>query len=357
MLKALVLAGGQGTRLRPLTYTRPKQLVPVAGRPVLHYVMDQLANADIHDVGVILSPETGSQIQKALEENPWNHHFTYILQEKPLGLAHAVKVAQSFLADSPFVMYLGDNLIGTPIRTFVEAFHTHHPDALILLKEVENPRAFGVAVVDESGRVIQLIEKPQHPPSNLALVGVYLFTPKIHEAIERLKPSWRGEYEITDAIQGLLDQGCPVHSHILEGWWLDTGKKDDLLEANRTVLDDWIQRRVAPSAQVIESEIVGRVEIREHARVFRSVIRGPAVIAPHAVIEDAFIGPYTTIGAGAVLRNSAVEFSVILEEAHVEGIDRMADSLIGARSRVRKIHTNFHRAVRLFLGDDAQVEI
>ena len=354
-VKALILAGGKGTRLRPLTHTLPKQLVPVAGKPILHYVMDQLHQAGIHDVGVIIAPETGDQIREALQVNPWGHRFTFILQEAPLGLAHAVKTARDFLGEDPFIMYLGDNLIGTPIRGFVEEFHREHPDALILLKEVADPRAFGVAVVDEAGRVVRLVEKPKDPPSSLALVGVYIFTPEIHEVIENLKPSWRGEYEITDAIQGLLNRGRRVRAHVLEGWWLDTGKKDDLLEANRVVLDDWIQRDIRPSAVVEESQVVGRVEIREGARIVRSVVRGPAVIGENAVVEDAFVGPYTSVGRGARIVQSSVEHCVILEEAIIQGVERLEDSLIGNRTVVRRQDSRVHRALRLLVGDDAEI--
>lgn len=355
-MKALVLSGGKGTRLRPLTYTLPKQLVPVAGKPILHYVMDQLADAGIHDVGVILAPETGDQIRASLEANPWGHRFTFILQEAPLGLAHAVKTARDFLGEDPFVMYLGDNLIGSPIRAFVETFRKEHPDALILLKRVPDPRAFGVAEVDKTGRVVRLVEKPKAPPSDLALVGVYIFTPVIHDVIETLRPSWRGEYEITDAIQGLVDQGRRVLAFELEGWWLDTGKKDDLLEANRVVLDDWIQRRVAPDADVQESQIVGRVEVRKGARVVRSVIRGPVVIGEGAVVEDAFVGPFTSVGARARIQRSSVEHSVILDEAVVEGVEHLEDSLIGHRSRVRRTDGQVRKALRLLIGDDAEIQ-
>jgi len=353
-LKALVLSGGKGTRLRPLTYTLPKQLVPVAGKPILHYVMDHLHQAGIHDVGVIIAPETGNQIQEALQVNPWGHRFTFILQEAPLGLAHAVKTARDFLGEEPFIMYLGDNLIGTPIRGFVEEFYRDQPDALILLKEVSDPRAFGVAVVDDAGRVVRLVEKPKEPPSNLALVGVYIFTPEIHEVIEGLKPSWRGEYEITDAIQGLLDRGRRVRAHVLEGWWLDTGKKDDLLEANRVVLDDWIRRSIHPSAMVEESQVVGRVEIREGARIVRSVIRGPVVIGENAVVEDAFVGPYTSVGRSARVIRSSVEHCVVLDEASIVGVERLEDSLIGNRTVIRR-QDGLRRALRLLVGDDAEI--
>ncbi len=352
-MKALVLAGGRGTRLRPLTYTMAKQLIPVANVPILHYVMRHLEEAQVHDVGVIVSPETGDQVRASLEAGRFTLEFTYILQEAPLGLAHAVKVARSFLRDEPFVMYLGDNLIGRGIRHLVAEFLDRQLDALVLLKEVQDPTRFGVAELDGAGRVRRLVEKPQQPPSNLALVGVYLFGPAVHEAVDEIQPSWRGELEITDAIQRLVDKQRKVHSALLDSWWLDTGKKDDLLEANRVVLDEWVHREVA--GEVDEgSRVVGRVRVEPGARVVRSEVRGPVVVGGGAVVEDSFVGPFTSVGPGCTVRGSVLQHSVLLEGAVVEGVQRLEDSVVGKNAVVRRAHGN-HRAVRLLVGDDAEV--
>lgn len=355
-MKALVLAGGRGTRLRPLTYTMSKQVVPIANRPIIHYVMDQIAGVGIKDVGVVIPPGLGGdQIREALDPNPWGLSFTFIVQEEPKGLAHAVMVSRGYLGESPFLMYLGDNLIGQSIEGFIKEFEETGPDALILLKEVEDPRMFGVAVVDEGGNVLRLIEKPKEPPSNLALVGVYLFSPRIHEAIGEIKPSFRGEFEITDAIQRLLEKGYIVRSHILEGWWLDTGKKDDLLEANRVVLDEWVRADIRGEVDR-ESKVVGRVSLAPGAKVERSTVRGPVVIGEGTVIRDSFVGPYTTIGRECVLEGVVIEHSVVLDGARLYGVERLEDSVIGRRAQVVKGDEG-NRALRLMIGDDAEVRI
>lgn len=354
-MKALVLAGGKGTRLRPLTYTMAKQLIPVANRPILHYVMDQISGVGVKDVGVVIAPETGQQIKEALAENPWGLNFSFILQEEPKGLAHAVMVARDFLGESAFLMYLGDNLIGQDIKGFVDEFLSSNPEALILLKEVEDPRMFGVAEIDEKGNVKRLIEKPKVPPSNFALVGIYLFSPSIHEAIAEIKPSFRGELEITDAIQRLLEKGKTVRSFILKRWWLDTGKKDDLLEANRVVLDEWIRRELEGEVDE-KSKIVGRVTLAKGARVERSTIRGPAIVGEGTVIKDSFIGPYTSIGKNCVIERSVLEHSVVLDGARLTSIERLEDSVIGRNAVVASGAENA-RALRLMIGDDAEVRL
>ena len=353
-LKGLVLSGGRGTRLRPLTHTAAKQLVPVANRPILFYVLDNLKAAGVSEVGMIICPETGQAIQNVIGNGKqWGLTIEYLVQDQPLGLAHAVKVARPFLGENPFIMYLGDNLIGSGISKFCEEFQASDADAMILLKEVTTPSAFGIAEVDARGRVRSLVEKPQNPKSNLALVGIYVFSRKIHEAIDRIKPSWRGEFEITDAIQMLLDEGGNVLSNQIDGWWLDTGKKDDLLTANTVVLDDWIQRTIAGEVDN-ESNITGRVQLGKGSKIVRSKVRGPVVIGENVHIEDSFIGPFTSIGDGCRITSSVLEHCLFLENATVRGVDRLEDSLLGKNSIVIK-EIGAHHAYRLMIGDDSEV--
>ncbi|NEO98467.1 MAG: glucose-1-phosphate thymidylyltransferase [Symploca sp. SIO2E9] len=356
-MKALILSGGKGTRLRPLTYTGAKQLVPVANKPILWYGIEAIVAAGITDIGIIISPETGEEIKnKTGNGDRFGASITYILQDKPAGLAHAVKIAQPFLGDSPFLMYLGDNLVESDLHLFIEDFKTRKLDALTLLCPVSNPSAFGVAKVDEQGRVLQLIEKPKVPPSNLALVGIYLFSSTVHNAIANIQPSARGELEITDAIQYLIDQPKQVEARQLTGWWLDTGKKDDLLEANRIILDTRLETSI--EGEVDEnSQVIGRVQIGSRSKIVNCTIRGPVTIGSNCHLENCFIGPYSSVADQVSLIDADLEHSVILEGAKVVGIQqRIVDSVIGQRAQL-KVAPQRPKALRFLIGDDSQIEL
>lgn len=356
-MKALILSGGKGTRLRPLTYTGAKQLVPVMNKPILWYCIENIVASGVTDIGIIISPETGNEIRVLTGNGErFGARITYLCQESPAGLAHAVKTAQPFLGDSPFLMYLGDNLIQDRLDTFIEQFKQQHLDALILLKQVHNPTAFGVVQLDPKGRVTQLIEKPKHPPSNLALVGVYFFSPQIHQAIAEIRPSPRGELEITDAIQQLLKRSDPVEARELSGWWLDTGKKDDLLEANRILLDTSLFAS-ALRVENSKSQISGRVRVGSGTQIIQSTIRGPVVIGENCHIENCFIGPYSSIGDNVTLVDAELDHSVVLEGATIENIDhRIVDSVIGRRATL-KTAPKRPKALRFLIGDDSQLEL
>jgi glucose-1-phosphate thymidylyltransferase len=355
-VKALILAGGKGTRLRPLTHTIAKHLLPVANKPILFYVIENIKEAGIDDIGIVVSPETGQELKNAVSNGQrWGVRITYILQSPPLGIAHAVKTAREFLGDSPFLLFLGDNLIKDGVKGLVEEFNATSPDALIVLKEVADPRAFGVAEVDDHKNVIRVEEKPKEPKSNLALVGAYIFKPLVHPIIDQLTPSWRGEYEITDAIQQLLVQKKNVRSHILQGWWLDTGKKEDLLEANHIILDEYLTHSI--QGQVDDkSRIVGRVQIDPGSVIEGSHIRGPVSIAANCRIISSLIGPYTSIGADCVVENSSIDYSVIMNNSYLQNVSRLADSVIGRNTQVIQ-RENAFKAARLFIGDYARVEL
>ncbi|HBV96294.1 MAG: glucose-1-phosphate thymidylyltransferase [Peptococcaceae bacterium BICA1-7] len=355
-MKAIVLAGGSGTRLRPLTHTIAKQLAPVANKPVLHYAIEQITSAGIKDIGVVISPETGSQIKQSLGSGEkWGAQITYILQSQPAGLAHAVKTGMPFLGNSPFLMFLGDNLIKEGVSHLINQFLGQKPQALILLKEVEDPRAFGVATVDKGMRVKKLVEKPSNPDSNLALTGIYIFDPLIHRAIDRIKPSPRGELEITDAIQELINMGKKVIARPMSGWWLDTGKKEDLLEANRLILDE---STTLSNCGITDpaSQVSGSVQIGTGTTIFSSIIRGPSVIGEDCCIQDSFIGPYTSIGRHTTIRETAVENSIIMENCLISCVRRLEDSIIGAGANIRQKKKKTD-STTLFLGNNSEVVI
>jgi len=348
-----VLSGGRGTRLRPLTFTLAKQLIPLANKPVLGYVLDQVAETGINQIGVIIAPETGHYVKEYVKDGKeWDFNVTYIPQE-PLGLAHAVKTAKNFLEEDDFIMCLGDNLQGQGLTTFVQKFKNEKMDALILLKPVDDPTKFGVATLDEKANIIELVEKPKEPSSNLAIVGTYIFSSNIFKAIDQIKPSWRGELEITDAIQEMINMGFKVKAETLNTWWLDTGKKDDILTANAKILDEYTKREIKGVVQ--ESKIEGRVTIQENAKLVNSTIRGPCVIGSDCVIENSFIGPYTSIGNETKISDSAIEYSVILENAQITGVDRLEESLIGKNAKVTRNHRT--GCLKLHIGDYSEVEI
>jgi glucose-1-phosphate thymidylyltransferase len=353
-LKGLILSGGEGTRLRPITHTSAKQLVPVANKPVLFYGIEALVEAGVKDIGIVIAPETGREIAEAAGDgSEFGASITYIEQEAPLGLAHAVLTAESFLQDQPFVMYLGDNLLRDGISDLVNAFRSSAPDALILLTQVPDPGNYGVAELD-GDRVVRLIEKPEDPPTDLALVGVYMFGAPIYEAAKAIKPSGRGELEITDAIQWLIDGGRRVESHRVSGWWKDTGQLDDMLEANRLVLED-IARRI--DGELVESRVEGRVVVEAGARLERAVVRGPAIIGAGARITDAYIGPYTSIDAGVSVARAEVEHSILLAGSSVSDLgSRMEASLLGYNVTLSR-GDGLPKTLRMIVGDNAEIKI
>ncbi len=357
-MKALILSGGKGTRLRPLTYTGAKQLVPVANKPILWYGIESLVAAGITEIGIVVSPETGPEIEaKTGTGDRFGASITYIPQKSPDGLAHAVKIAQPFLGDSPFVMYLGDNLIQDSLNEFVADFKRSPRGAIIMLKQVKNPTAFGVAQIDDKGNVIKLVEKPKDPPSNLALVGVYLFSPAIHDAIAQIKPSPRGELEITDAIQQLITTGQNVEAKELTGWWLDTGKKDDLLEANRIILDEYLTEANILGSIDGPSKVSGRVVIGAGSKLTNCTVRGPVIIGENCVLENCFVGSYTSIASDVNMSNIEIDHSVVLKGATLSGIQRrIVDSLIGERAKLT-ITDHRPKALRFMVGDDSKIEL
>jgi glucose-1-phosphate thymidylyltransferase len=359
-LKGLILSGGKGTRLRPITHTSAKQLVPVANKPVLFYGIEAMVEAGIEDIGIIIAPETGPEIETAVGDGAqFGARVTFIVQDEPLGLAHAVLTAEPFLGDSAFVMYLGDNLLQGGISELVGAFREHAPDALILLTPVPDPENYGVAELADAaaaapGRVVRLVEKPAQPATDLALVGVYMFTAAVHDAARAIEPSARGELEITDAIQHLVDGGRRVEPHIVRGWWKDTGRLEDMLEANRLILDNLIERI---EGELVDSRVDGRVVIERGARLERTVVRGPAIIGAGSRLSDCYIGPYTAIGERCTIVSAEVEHSILLAGCSVCDLDgRMESSLLGRNVSVRRGERQ-PRAYRFMVGDNSDISI
>lgn len=367
-MKGLILSGGAGTRLRPITHTSAKQLVPVANKPILFYGIDDMVEAGITEIGIVTG-ETGPEVREAVGDgSAFGAKVTYIPQDEPLGLAHCVLIARDFLGDDDFVMYLGDNMLQQGLVEFVSTFEQSKllaanppldgevapPAAQILLCPVPDPQRFGVARIDDQGHVVELVEKPDVPPSDLALVGVYLFTPAIHQAVDSIEPSPRGELEITDAIQWLIDDGQVVRHDELHGWWLDTGKKDPLLESNRRVLEE-LDPRVDGSVDDA-STIDGRVVIEAGASVVGSHIRGPAIIGVGTVVVDSYIGPFTAVAEDCRIEHSELDNSVVLARSVISNVPRLVDSLIGRDTQVHRSGVR-PKATRLMIGDHCTIDL
>jgi len=353
-IKGLVLSGGYGTRLRPLTYSQQKQLIPVANKPILFYAIEDLIEADVRDIGIIVGPNR-EQVESTVRSRDWDARIEFIHQSEPKGLAHAVHVAEDFIAGEPFVMYLGDNLLCNGIVDHVERFRTCEAEASILLTEVDHPERFGVAELDEEGNIVRLVEKPKVPPSNLAVVGVFLFSPAILRAVKEIRPSWRGELEITDAVQWLVDNGYHVKSSLVEGWWKDTGMPGDLLSANHLILD---KLQSSCSGQVLGgSQVQGRVRIGEETILdSESVVRGPVVIGRNCRISNSYIGPYTSIGDGCKIDNAEIEGSIVMDDTRIDFRGKIVDSLIGARVKIGE-STKKPNGYRFIVGDGSEVRV
>jgi glucose-1-phosphate thymidylyltransferase len=353
-MKGLILSGGKGTRLRPLTYTSAKQLVPVANKPVLFYGIEAIAQAGITEIGIVVG-DTQAEIRAAVGDGSrWGVSVEYIEQDAPRGLAHAVKISRAYLRDEPFVMYLGDNLLNKGITHFVQEFAREKPAAQILLTHVSDPQQFGVAQLQD-GRVVRLVEKPKEPIGDLALVGVYMFGPEVFDSVNRITPSFRNELEITDAIQDLIDRGLTVRPHLVDGWWKDTGKLEDMLEANRLILETF-DRRVEGTVDA-DSRIEGKVVVEPGAIIERSVVRGPAIIGHRARIIHGYVGPFTSIGADVEIRDTEIEHSIVLEGCCIRDLaNRVIDSLLGKNVRIYREPVK-PSAYRFMLGDNSEVGI
>lgn len=355
-MKGLILSGGKGTRLRPLTYTSAKQLVPVANKPVLFFGIESVVAAGITEIGIVVG-DTKDEIRAAVGDgSAFGARVTYIEQDAPRGLAHAVMIAEDFLGDDSFVMYLGDNLIAGGITSLVEEFQDLGCNAQILLAEVPSPQQFGVAELADDNTIRRLVEKPPEPRGNLALVGVYMFDRNIFDSVKAIEPSGRGELEITDAIQNLIDRGFEVHPHKVRGWWKDTGKLEDMLEANRIVLDSYDNMKRHHESVGESSTLEGRVEVGEGATLVHSLVRGPAIIGKNARIENAFIGPYTSIGDDCTLASCEIENSIVLAGSEIRDIARIDGSLLGRNVRIVRTDAR-PRAYRFMLGDNSEADI
>jgi len=357
-MKALILAGGTGSRLRPLTHTGAKQLIPVANKPIIFYGLEDIVKLGIKEIGMIVGDETANDVKRGVGTGErWGVNIEYIHQKKPLGLAHCVKISKDFLREEPFIMYLGDNILASDLKSFVDEFNKSDTNALILLTEVENPTEFGVVELDNENQIKRLVEKPKNPSSNLALVGVYLFDSNILKAVNEIKPSWRNELEITDAIQWLIGNGYKVLPHRVEGWWKDTGKPEDVLEANRFVLQS-LKREISNNTSIDEaSRLSGAVKVDNGVKIEKSVIRGPVVIGEGSHIIDSYIGPYTSIYYGCEVKNSEIENSIVMENTKINDIQyRLDNCLIGKEVEIKK-NINKPISVNLILGDRSKLSL
>jgi glucose-1-phosphate thymidylyltransferase len=353
-MKGLILSGGFGTRLRPLTYSQQKQLIPVANKPILFYAIEDVIAAGADEIGIIVGPNR-DQVEKTVNGRDWDADIEFIYQDSPRGLAHTVMISESFIGDNPFVMYLGDNLLCNGIKDHAENFRRSGAEASILLTEVEHPERFGVAQLDDKGEIVRLIEKPKVPQSNLALVGVYLFNPVIFDAVKGIKPSWRNELEITDAIQWLVDKGYRVKASLVKGWWKDTGMPGDILSANNLILDEL---EPSCSGEVSgDSAIQGRVCIGEKTVLEKgSVVRGPVIIGSNCRISNSYIGPYTSIGDGCEITGAEIEGSIVMDGTRINVTRKIVDSLIGANVKISE-STQKPNGYRFVVGDSSEVKI
>ncbi|KLO23415.1 glucose-1-phosphate thymidylyltransferase [Marinitoga sp. 1197] len=355
-MKALILCAGKGTRLRPLTFTNAKPLIPIANKPTIVYSLEMIKEAGINDVGIVVNPDNKSDFETTLGDgSSLGLNITYIVQEEPKGLAHAVAISEEFLKDEEFLMYLGDNLVTVDLGKFIKEFDNNDMDSFILLTPVEDPSRFGIAVLKDN-KVIRVVEKPKDPPSNLAIIGVYIFKPIVFEAIKNIKPSWRGELEITDAIQWLLENNKNVGAHIVYGWWKDTGKPEDLIEANRKILE---QLKESKNEGIVyeNSSIHGNVIIGKNSRILNSVIRGPVIIGDNVLISDSYVGPYTSIGGNVTIENAELENSIILDKATIAHLEtRLDSSIIGANATVISSDSK-PKSIKLVIGDYSKIEI
>ncbi len=354
-MKALILSGGKGSRLYPLTYTNAKQLIPVANKPVLFRVIEAIKDAGIEDMGIVIgSGENGRKVRAAVGDgSQWDVRITYIVQDEPRGLAHAVLIARDYLGDDRFVMFLGDNVIEGGISNLIREFENSDYNAQIVLTPVAEPQHYGVAELNPDGSIKQLVEKPREPRSNLALVGIYMFDHHIHEAVRSIRPSWRNELEITDAIQWLVDHGYHVHPYIHRGWWIDTGKPIDMLAANSKVLEE-----LTPEIRGFvdkDSEVDERVTIEEGAQIINSVIRGPTIIGENTRIINSYVGPFTSIYHDCLIENAEIEHCIVLENSQIIDVDaRITDSLIGRNVIIQRSELK-PRALKMTLGDNSRV--